>query len=177
MPDVEWAQSRVAAYVQELASFGIELGVERARAMLEERVELRARRSGVDATDTRAVLTEPVIRSWAREAGAQLGDEQPTNPLVADTPGAIVPLAAIGLGRDLLGAVHSRGGDLSGRLSAACALYPMIRLNGLESVRCDAGLLEECADALAALGSPEAAAVAVILRIAVRSSRSGRVRP
>ncbi|MCU1690604.1 MAG: hypothetical protein JWN20_2532 [Jatrophihabitantaceae bacterium] len=137
----------VEVYLGELARAGIVLSPETAKTMLEHRMRTFANGLGLGSDAALAFYGVDVMRSWAREAAAQLRDEQPANPLLASVPERFAPVELLARCIEALIGPHPA---LAQRTAANLATYPAILLGGVAVVRCQRTDLVQLADVLSA---------------------------
>lgn len=143
-----WLDELTGAYVAALAASGIELRRETAAAMIAERVRRLAAGLGVDEAAARAWYDVEVVRGWAREAVAELREEQPEGRAAGEPTLALAPVAMIALCIEACLAGEPQLA-LAGAAAAALRRYPAILMGGIGMVRCDVALLERLAQELA----------------------------
>lgn len=143
MPGAE-IDALAAVYLDALAEAGIALRTETATATIEDRIEAFAAGAGLDRAQAALFYDADVVRGWAREAAAQLKDEQPANPRLADGPTAVVPTRLIAA---TIAALVLDAPD-DARVAAGLLLdYPAIYFGGLAVVRCPIAAMTRLAEA------------------------------
>lgn len=135
----------IDAYLGEVGRAGISVRRETAVAMVADRIARFAAGVGIAESDAAEYYSVSTVTAWAREAGAQLHDEQPTHPLVDDRPSLLVPL---GLLAECIAALVETEPALARSIANELVAYPAILLGGLAVVRGDEALLAAVASAL-----------------------------